>query len=53
MYYRDLGAVYANLLEELGKPEANVFDVEVVAALKNLLAQGLELIKSVVKEVVG
>lgn len=52
-YYLDLAAVYANLLEELGKPEAGVLNPEVVATLKNVLAQGLELIKPVVVAKVG
>jgi hypothetical protein len=48
-YYLDLASVYANLLEELNKPEAAaVANAAAVAALKNVLAQGQELIKAVV-----
>lgn len=47
-YYLDLGEVYSNLLEELDKTEAKALDVEVVSAIKTLLAQGQNFIKTVV-----
>jgi len=47
-YYLDMAAVYANLVTELSKPEAEVLNAETVAALKIVLMQGQELINKLV-----
>lgn len=47
-YYLDMAAVYANLVTELNKPEAEVLNAETVAALKIVLMQGQELITKLI-----
>lgn len=53
-FYLDLWSVYANLREELDKPECAVLNADAVATLKQLLTQGLLLIEaSVVANTTG
>ncbi|KKQ48565.1 MAG: Peptidase C11 clostripain [candidate division TM6 bacterium GW2011_GWF2_38_10] len=47
-YYRDLGTIYVNLLQELDACDEHVFNPGIIEDLKNTLVQGLALIKSFV-----
>lgn len=47
-FYLDQWSLYANLQEELGKPECAVLNADTVTVLKQLLAQGQLLIEAAV-----